>query len=123
MCVSTIGQCTLRAAIEEANAQTKGSTITLNLPAGIYGLMLGVLAVSGNTISIDSTGASQTVVTAEGKSQVFSVAGPAHVTLQQLTLIGGNGGYASGGGLVNRGTTSVNRSAIVKNTAGQGGGI
>ena len=75
VCATSTGQCTLRAAIEEANAQATGSTITVQVPAGLYGLTLGALAVTRNTVVISGAGAPRTVITALGLSHVLTVAG------------------------------------------------
>jgi CSLREA domain-containing protein len=119
---TTPGQCALRAAIEEANAQPKGSVITITVPAGTYTLTLGGLTVSGNLVTIDGAGAGQTVITAAKKSQVRSVAAGAQVTLAGLTLTGKKV-RGSGGALSNRGTMSLTANTVTGNPATRGGGI
>jgi CSLREA domain-containing protein len=123
ICASSASQCTLRAALEEANAQPKGSTITVMVPAGTYILTLGSLTISGNAVTLSGAGASTTTITAKGKSQVLSVGSKAQATIGGVTLTGGNAGRQNGGGLANSGTTALNQSIVTKNAAGQGGGI
>ncbi len=122
-CAASTGQCTLRAAIEEANAQAAGSTITIKVPAGIYALTLGALAIGRNTVIVSGAGPSRTVVTAGGLSQILRVAHSSVAALIGLALTGGNAGAATGGGLANSGTTLLIACAVVNNTATRGGGI
>jgi len=46
VCGSAAGHCTLRAAIEEANLQPRGSSSTIRVPAGRYVLTLGALVIT-----------------------------------------------------------------------------
>ena len=123
LCATNTGTCTIRAAIEEANAQTIGSTITISVPAGSYVLTLGVLAITGNTVAVNGAGQSSTVIAANRKSQVLSVAKSTRVTVTRLTIKGGNAGPAKGGAIANRGYTNLNGTTITASTSAQGGGI
>jgi hypothetical protein len=140
-------QCTLRAAIEQANALPGADTISLAVP-GPYNLTNGQLVVSsqitlsGNGGTIRRTGASQ--------FGIFLVTGTGDLTLNNVTVRDGDiagpgggiriesGGIANihsstishnvatgpGGGLFNEGTLNILNSAILNNTAtGWGGGI
>src|SRR5437868_3898774 len=75
VCATAAGPCTLRAAIDEANAQPMGSTITITVPAGHYRLTLGELALISNTIVISGAGAGTTTVDGGGASRVVHVFG------------------------------------------------
>src|SRR5579863_9287681 len=44
-CADAAGQCTLRAAVQESDAQPAGTVTTVTLRAGTYVLSLGALAV------------------------------------------------------------------------------
>jgi len=127
LCASTAGgACTLRAAVQEANAQPLGSAVHVALPAGHYLLTLGELDVISSTVIISGAGAATTVVDAEGHSRVLRVSAGSTVGLALLTLTGGaTPAKSSGGGLYNSGTLAITNSAIRGNTAsrGDGGGL
>ena len=66
LCADSSSQCTLRAAVEEADAQPQGSAITITIPAGTYALPLGTLALTRNTVTLAGTGASATTLDGQG---------------------------------------------------------
>src|SRR5438270_208202 len=55
-CADQNGKCSLRAAIEEADALPTGSRITITLPAGTFALMLGTLHLTAKSITIKGAG-------------------------------------------------------------------
>ena len=79
--------CTLRAAVNAANASTDASTITV--PAGTYTLTGGQLTISRN-VSIDGAGATATTIAGGGTARIFSVSAEATLTLTGVTVSGGN---------------------------------
>src|SRR6266705_3224900 len=111
ICADAAGQCTLRAAVQEADAQPSGSAVTIVVPAGTFPLKLGVLSLTANTITVHGRNA----------SQVFNVSPAASVTIGQLTIIHGNA--ARGGGIQNAGTLTLTNSTVAVSAAGNGGGI
>lgn len=130
------GNITLRAAIMEANALTGDSLIVLG--AGTYALTLtGAgenVAFTGDLDIIDTTGSltilgagsGQTIIDATGlvDDRVFDVLSGTDLTLQGLTVTGGNAVGASGGGIRNIGTLTLVDAAVDGNTAElNGGGI
>src|SRR5712692_6342573 len=119
ICADASGQCTLRAAVQEADAQPSGSTITILVPAGTFPLKLGVLSLTANTITVQGTGAS--TVDGRNASQVFNIGPAASVTLGQLTIIDGNAPL--GGGIQNAGTLTLTNSTVAASVASNGGGI
>jgi CSLREA domain-containing protein len=121
ICADAAGQCTLRAAIQEASAQPAGSTITITVPAGTFPLKLGVLALTGNTITIRGAAAAATIVDGRNASQVVNIGPSATATLDQLTITGGSASL--GGGVGNAGTLSVTSSTVTDSVASNGGGI
>src|SRR6266581_2057117 len=121
ICADASGQCTLRAAVQEADAQPSGSTITIVVPAGTFPLKLGVLSLTANTITVQGAGAAATTVDGRNASQVFNVSPAASVTIGQLTIIHGNA--ARGGGIQNAGTLTLTNSTVAVSAAGNGGGI
>jgi len=127
VCADQQGQCSLRAAIEEADAQPYGSTITIIVPAGTYQLLKGTLRLSAHR-SITITGASSKTTIIEGNRtfRIMSIGSPSlFVQLSQLTIEGGNTvGGNSGGGIENFGTLTVSNSIIRGNSSALfGGGI
>jgi len=121
-CHDAKGHCTLRAAIEVANAQVAGRLVTVHVPVGTYKLTLGSLLVKHNAVVVNGAKASTTIVTGQSKSQVLSVHAKAVLTLNQIELRGGNAATA-GGGIANYGTTTLVSSIVTANTAATGGGI
>ena len=119
ICADAAGQCTLRAAVQEADAQPSGSVITIVVPAGTFPLKLGVLSLTANTITVQGTGAS--TVDGRNASQVFNIAAAASVTLGQLAIIDGNASL--GGGIQNAGTLTLTNSTVAASVANNGGGI
>jgi CSLREA domain-containing protein len=120
ICADASGQCTLRAAVQEADAQPGGSAITIVVPAGTFALKLGVLALTANTITVQGAGGA-TTVDGRNASQVFNVSPAASVTLAQLAIIGGNASL--GGGIGNGGTLTLTSSTVAASVASNGGGI
>jgi len=121
ICADAAGQCTLRAAVQEADAQPSGSTITIMVPAGTFPLKLGVLSLTANTIIVQGAGASATTVDGRNASQVFNISPAASVTLGQLAIIHGNASL--GGGIQNAGTLTLTNSTVTTSVASNGGGI
>lgn len=135
-CDDGSGNCTLRAAIMEANALSGADTITL--PAGTYTLTItGVDEDSAATgdldittdITINGDGSSTTVIDANGIDRVFQVpsVGGASATLNNLKVTGGDSTASTvqyGGGIsATKGLTLNN--VVVDNNAGgtSGGGV
>lgn len=143
-------QCTLRAAIQEANALAGADVISV--PVGTYILTptLGILNVTSDML-INGVLSTTTIVDGSSNSGngvfLVSVSGVTPtVTISNLTIRNGlygfdgggvnnNGGnltlsnmrvisnvtYFSGGGIANFGTMTVTQSAILSNTADLGG--
>jgi large repetitive protein len=126
VCADSQGRCTLRAAIEEADADPAGSTIAISVPPGSYALTLGTLVESANTITITGTGTSPaaTIVTGNNTFRVLRIASGVTSNLSGLTITGGNAGNSGyGGGVLTSGTTTISASVISDNKASAGGGI
>jgi large repetitive protein len=103
ICASATGECTLRAAILEANAFLGDDTITL--PAGTYTLAIpGTNKFNSMTGSLDITdmliisgsGESNTIIDGNNIDRVFFI-NSGFVVMSDLTITGGNG-YAEGDG-------------------------
>jgi CSLREA domain-containing protein len=141
VCATAAGACTLRAAIQEANALAGADTI--NVPSGTYILTipggnedaaaLGDLDITDD-LTIDGTGTGPAVVSGNGRDRVFDVLLGATVTMSRLIIQNGNppGAQAAGGGIRNAGNLTLLNLALRSNTLqfadgaenhGDGGGI
>jgi CSLREA domain-containing protein len=89
LCDDGTGHCTLRAAIQQADAS--GGANTINVPAGSYLLSAGNLIVTNptNNLAIVGTGAAGTVII-DGQStlQIFNLQGGT-ITLSNLVIQNG----------------------------------
>jgi 6-phosphogluconolactonase (cycloisomerase 2 family) len=128
---------TLRAAIQAANGGTghntillKGDTYTLTIPgADEDSAATGDLDIT-RSVTIIGAGADKTVIDAAGLDRVLDIHPGVNVTIQGVTLTGGNAGDNVGGGLriahYNQGLSTVVLvdCHMVDNTAAhEGGGI
>jgi parallel beta-helix repeat protein len=152
VCETSTGDCSLRAAVEEANALAGLDTVTV--PVGTYLLTLPEIHNISRAIQIyddlvlTGAGAPQTIVSAEGDSPVLYIndlaSGPPVVEISGLTIREGNPGIwlqngdltvrqvsvrnnaeVVGAGILNSGDLTVIDSTISHNDAGSGygGGI
>lgn len=129
-CADSEGRCTLRAAVQEANASVGPDSLTL--PAGVYTLKrVGAgedLAASGDldvtgTMTLGGAGAAATVIQGK-KDRVFHILPGAQVEIRDVTLTKGKAGGkgvtgndASGGGVRNDGNLVLERVVVSKNKA------
>ena len=132
VCATAGGQCSLRAAVEEANTGPNADTIVV--PAGTYALTLGTLGIvesvtiDGADATIDATAIGDRALLIEGPLGVLDGAGP-HVRLSGLTITGGDTEvspplFDAGGGLYARGYIHLDAVTVTGNHAGAtGGGI
>ncbi|HKX25983.1 MAG TPA: CSLREA domain-containing protein, partial [Actinomycetota bacterium] len=121
--------CSLREALASANsdgadplsagcADGSGADIIV-LPAGTY-LKTVVDGLNVTTpVTIDPTGV--VVIDGAGTSLLFFVQPTGTLNVSDLTLRGGNS--MGGGGVVNAGTTVLERVLLEANTASEGGGV
>ncbi len=117
------GPCTLRAAIEEANA--RGGRQLIEVPnLGTYELTLGELQVT-DTVTIEGTGG-RPLVDANGASRVMSIESAGDVEILSLAMRHGVGQHSTTrGGVVNvdESTVLIEDSRITDGQANFGGGI
>ena len=132
VCATAGGDCTLRAAIQEANALTGARVITL--PAGTYTLTIagrgefdaatGDLNIGPNGITINGASATSTIIDANGIDRAFQ-SFEGSLTLNDLTVR--NGTPNDFGGCLNISFTplTLNRVVVTNCNAGAtaGGGI
>lgn len=141
MCADAGAQCSLRAAISEANALAGDDTITL--PAGIYTQSLVAANEDSNAggdwditsnLTINGAGAATTILQAAAtpatatERVMESTLAANVVTISGVTLRHGNktGAAAAttrGGGIRNIGTMTINDSIVTLNNAAGAGGV
>ena len=131
VCDDGAGNCTLRAAIIEANALPGADTV--GVPAGTYTIAIGGVgedeALTGDLdvadeLTIIGANLATTIIDGAGIDRVFQVSSSGTVHISGVTVRnGGNAALASGGGIHNEGALTLINSAITSNTAGFGGGI
>lgn len=134
LCADVSGNCSLRAAIEEANALAGADTITV--PVGMYRLTLGIqLPIVTTDITIKGGGKVDTIIEANASPntatyRVFEVDSAGSLSLDSLTVRHGrctgacNNVTTMGGGIFNNGTLTITNSAISNNSvSNMGGGI
>ena len=124
-------KCTLRAAIQEANALPGDDVITL--PAGTYGLTIfggeedaaatGDLDIvaSGGKVTINGAGPDSTIIDGGGVDRVLDVLSTAGFALSGVTVSGGRT-CGPGGGIRSAGTLTLENSTVSGNTAISGSG-
>jgi len=123
-CADSTGNCSLRAAIQEANSLSGADVI--DLPAGTYGLTLpsALPNISGD-LTINGAGLDATVIDGTGQYRVFLIA--SQVAISGVTITGGYvGNFDMGGGIASSGNLTITDSLIRDNMtgyAGVGGGI
>jgi CSLREA domain-containing protein len=105
-CATADGACTLRAAIQEANALAGNDMIVL--PAGVFRLTLvGAgedAAATGDldilqSVDVSGAGPDATIIDGLGADRVFHVLGSSTLTLSNLTVRNGDATGSAGGGV------------------------
>jgi CSLREA domain-containing protein len=129
VCATAGGVCTLRAAVQEANAHV--GTDTISIPAGTYTLSLGgrdeELAATGDldvteAVIVAGASASTVVIDGNGVDRVFDAY--ADLTISNVTIEHGNPGAEAGGALISSGTLVMTNVVVTQNQGALfGGGI
>jgi uncharacterized repeat protein (TIGR01451 family)/CSLREA domain-containing protein len=134
VCAGVTGppNCSLRAAVQEANAL--GGVHTITLPEGTYHLTIGPaddglpaasgdLAIKDSNVTVCGAGADTTIIDGNKRDRVFHVFTGATLVLCDVTIRNGQTD-GNGGGILNLGTLHVTHAVIAWNSAqGVGGGI
>lgn len=131
VCASATGTCTLRAAVQEANATVDGDTITL--PAGTF--VLGLtgaaedLAATGDLdvahpLTVSGAGREATIIDGIGADRIFHVSPGSAFTVTDCTIRNGNPSDVGGAILhVGGAGMTLTNVAVRYNVATQGGGV
>ena len=142
-CITAAATCTLRAAIQEADASSGADTVIL--PAGQFNLTIPPTTEAGSvadsdasngdlditdTLTVRGAGARQTTINGNGLDRVFSSETGTTSVISGMTITGGDatGGGTSqeigmGGGIWNKGTMTLERLRLVGNHADGGGAV
>jgi len=127
-------QCTLRAAIEEANilVNCAATPIEIDFAIGSSTITLtgGELSIEHNVniVGPDVNSGNSITIDAHGASRIFRIGSDNTVSISNLNLTGGNGTGGSGSGndggaIKNSGILTLTGAALYGNTAVNGGGI
>ena len=121
VCAAPFGQCSLRTAIEEANALPGDDIITV--PAGTFTL-IDVLEISGtDKLTIVGAGAGNTIIDGGGFVRVFEVLSFATLEISSLLIANGSSGNGGGIFIASGGTLAMSNGTVAGNRADRGGGI
>ena len=129
VCATATGSCTLRAAIEEANAFNSCGAIDIYLSVNISINLGAALPDINHNININGPGASVLTVqrsTAGGTPnfRIFTINSGKTVNISALTLANGNPSSGNGGGVSNSGNLALSNLTLTGNAvnSGIGGG-
>jgi CSLREA domain-containing protein len=125
VCATAGAVCTLRAAIEEANALASCGTIAINfnIGSGAIPLVNGELTVDHN-VNINGPTLNSVVISGNNLSRVFTVSGTRTAAISNLTISDGKVFGSNGGGISNNGTLTLTNCIVSGNSfANAGGGL
>jgi hypothetical protein len=128
VCATAGGVCTLRAAIQEANARPSCGPIDINFNAVVSPIVLNtVLPDINHNVNLNGPGAAQLTVQrsstpATPNFRVFTIAFGRTVAVSGMTIANGNLS-GNGGGVLNNGTLTLTNCNIYGNTGISGSGI
>ncbi len=131
ICADSGGACSLRAAIQEANAlagddiiELGAATYVLSGAAGDDLALSGDLDITGN-LTLNGAGTASTIIDGGGVDRVLDIdpsGAGVSVTIANLTVRNGNAPGEAGGGIRNRGTLSLSNVTLAANSSGINGG-
>ena len=131
ICADSGGACSLRAAIQEANAlagpdtiQLGAATYVLSGAAGDDVALSGDLDITGD-LTLTGAGTASTIIDGGGVDRVLDIdpsGAGVNVTISNLTVRGGNAAGQAGGGIRNLGTLSLSNVTLAANSSGINGG-
>lgn len=111
-------------AITTANANAEDDTITLTGNITLTSALPGITADGGNALTLNGNGFTLARSGAAGNFRILTVVLGATVTLNDITISNGNFTTGNAGGILNRGTLTLNNTTISGNRArDDGGGI
>jgi hypothetical protein len=120
LCADSAGRCSLRAAVEEANAL--GGARRIALAPRNYRVDEGEITVLGE-VELIGTGVGRSEIVSQGPFRIFDVASSATLTLRQLGLAGTNEVSGFGGLIRNAGDLHIEDALLQQGRANGGGAI
>lgn len=137
ICETSDGDCSLRAAIMQANSLTGPRTTHIVLPAGNYKLTIPALVLGDSVgdlnlksplspdqfILIEGDSAASSVIDADQIDRVMTIDRDRVAIISNVTISGGFLTSAGGGGIKIDGTLTLRDSIVSENASGFGGGI
>lgn len=121
LCAASDGACTLRAALEEANALPGEDTVQL-APQTYRRTLPNALVVTDDAVIECPSGIA--TIDALGLDRVLHVVAGASVQVRNVVVRGGvASGAPGGGGILNEGTLALDDVTVVVNTGDRGAGI
>jgi CSLREA domain-containing protein len=127
-CATAGGACTLRAAIQEANAQGCGGSPGITIAVTDIIAPATQLPAITRAMTINGPGAGSLTVTAAHQFRVFNVTGIGFVTFSNLTMAAGQGptpgndDYLAGGAVIFRQTGGTIDHCIIRDSSAIAGG-
>jgi CSLREA domain-containing protein len=128
ICADSLGQCTLRAAIQEANSNPAGyDVIIFAMPwPAVINLTLGSLTIAGTNKSIVGPGARRLSIQPGpglGPFRLFAISG-SNITIRGLSIKNANSGELLSGAAISTGdgTVQLTEVALLNNASGDNGG-
>jgi hypothetical protein len=116
--------CSLRGAILASNSMPGADVI--NLPGGVYTLVLGSLEIS-NHLSITGSGAASTIIDGDNTSRVLGISNPGTnpiVNVSGVTIRNGEGGIDFGTGVsISQGASLFLANSVVSDNRSAVGGV
>ena len=121
----SVGDLSLREAIERANAHVGADTITFAPALSGQTILLGGTELDvTDSVSIDASSlADKLIVDGDGSSRILSVSAGATVEISGLTLTNASSGSSGGGAIRNEGNLTLRDVVVAHSSAGIGGGI
>jgi fibronectin-binding autotransporter adhesin len=116
LCQTADGDCTLRAAVQEGNAQGVPNTITFDPPISGMPIVLtqGQIVIT-NDLTITGLGVDNTIIDGSANSRIFRVQADVETLIEGVTLT--NGTDTNGAGIFNEGALTITNSLISENVA------
>ena len=120
LCADAHGACTLRAAIEQANATPGAQSIALP----DWQVILNTDLAINDDVTITGLGAGKTILGGDGSHRILTIGSGVAVTITDVTVQGGYATSADGGGLriAAGANATLNRVQLSGNHADQRGG-
>jgi len=112
LCATEAGTCTLRAAIEEANALAGADVV--ELPSGRFRLLEGTLTISAE-LTVTGVSLTRTAIQGNRQERVFAIAPGVSVALAEMTVRSGGG--EDGAGIYNQGSLSLTGVRLMRHVA------